>query len=126
MRLYAPLLSVITLSAPPSQLSRIECDGNAGVEVVLAETSYSLRDVHHHGDSPAMQRLSRIHATGFGAGDPWDNLSPAFSWWSGGAPVMRVRVTKLAYVHLTSSPVSDLTLDGGSAAVVIRYGSYTH
>jgi hypothetical protein len=90
---------VITLPAPPLQLSRIECDGNAGVEVVLAETSYSLRDVHLHGDSPAMQRLSTIHATGFGAGDPWDNLSPAFSWWSGGAPVMRVRVTKLAYVH---------------------------
>lgn len=65
--------------------------------MVEAETGYRLCDVHLHGDSPAMQR-STLHPTGFGAGDPWDLFRPVISWWSGGAPIMRVRVTKLAYV----------------------------
>lgn len=74
------------------QTAHVVCDHRAGVEVEVVETDYTLTDIYH--GSPALGRMTTLHPSGFAAGDYRDAFRPLYS--SEGAPVLRVRFTKLA------------------------------
>lgn len=76
------------------QLAGIDCDpAVSGVEVTVAECDYTGQEVLHP-NSPALQRLSIVRPSIFSPGQYMD-LAKCIMGWPG-APVLRVRVTKLA------------------------------
>lgn len=87
---FCPLLATLSPLPSSTQGLRLQSDARSGVEVTVADSTYSLADIHH--GSGALKRLDSMRANGFAAAHPFD----AFGATIMSVPVMRVRITHLA------------------------------
>lgn len=96
--MYPPPPVTHFLPPSPPQSLHVRCDAHSAVEVTVAESGFTLQHANHASFS--LKKRDAMHSHVFAASDPWDPFRTIVA----SAPVMRVKLTFLAYVpHVDGS-----------------------